>query len=175
MDRLKKYDIDIINLVDGEHVFQYTSDEDFFDAFPQSLIQKGNFDARLVLHKSPTMIRLDFDVKGDVERECDRTLESYEEPVNTNNRVFLKFGDRDEELTDEIEMIQRGTMRINVAKYLYEFIALSLPVKSLHPDLRGEESEGDLLVYSGASEEEAEEESIDPRWEVLKRISKKTM
>jgi len=176
VEELKKYNIDIHNLADGEYVYNYASDRAFFEEFPQDLIQEGRFDANLVLLKSPTMIRLDFDVKGVVERECDRTLEKYEEAFDTSSRVFLKFGDRDEELTEEIELIQRNTQRINVAKYIYEFIVLALPVKSLLPGLRTEadDDEEDVLVYSGVSEgaEEEESEEIDPRWEVLKNLTK---
>lgn len=177
MGELKKYNIDILSLAEKEHVYQYASDSSFFQEFPQDLIQEGRFEAKLVLHKSATMIRLDFQVKGVAEQVCDRTLEVYEEGFELENRIFLKFGDRDEELTDEIEMIQRNTARINVARYIYDFIALALPVKKLHPRLRREENddEDEVLVYGSASSDQAadgaaEDTPIDPRWEALKNI-----
>ncbi|GAA4443041.1 DUF177 domain-containing protein [Ravibacter arvi] len=177
MEELKKYNIDIVGLAEREHVFHYTSGDGFFQEFEQDLIEKGRFEADLVLQKSSTMIRLDFKISGVVGQVCDRTLEPYDEHFETENRIFLKFGDRDEELTDEIEMIQRNTARINVARYVYDFIALALPVKKLHPRLRSDENgeEEEVLVYgtsadSPKGETASSEEDIDPRWAALKGI-----
>lgn len=173
MEELKKYNIDIFSLAEKEHVYHYASGSEFFSEFPQDLIGKGRFEARLVLDKSSTMLRLDFDIKGVIEQVCDRTLEEYEEEVATENRIFLKFGDRDEELTDEIEMIQRNTARINVARYIYDFIALALPVKKLHPRLRGGEEADDaeeVLVYGHSKGDDPVGGEADPRWEALKSI-----
>lgn len=176
MEELKKYNIDIFSLAEKEHVYHYASGSEFFREFPQDLIEKGKFEADLVLDKSPTMLRLDFHIKGVIGQVCDRTLEEYEEEVGTENRIFLKFGDRDEELTDEIEMIQRNTARINVARYIYDFIALALPVKKLHPRLRSEE-EGDgadeVLVYGQPGADDTAGSEVDPRWEALKSIKQK--
>ena len=176
MEELKKYSIDIVSLAEKQHEYHYASDSKFFQELEQDLISEGHFEATLLLDKSPTMLRLDFSIKGVVELECDRSLELYEEHFETTNRLFLKFGDRDEELTDEIEMIQRNTSRINVARYIYDFIALSLPVKRLHPSLRkeDEDDEEEYLVYGTGSDEESSEEAekVDPRWEALKKINK---
>lgn len=179
MEELKKYNIDIISLAEREHAYSYASDSRFFQEFDQDLIKKGHFEATLTLEKSSTMLRLDFFIKGVAEQECDRTLELYDQEFETRNRLFLKFGDRDEELTDEIEVIQRNTARINVARYIYDYIALSLPVKRLHPSLRSEENDEDdeVLVYGTMTNHKSDEtepaEETDPRWEALKSINKK--
>jgi len=173
VEELKKYNIEIFSLAEKEHVYEYESGSAFFKEFPQDIIEKGEFEARMVLDKSSTMLRLDFHIKGLIGQVCDRTLEEYEEEVETENRIFLKFGDRDEELTDEIEMIQRNTARINVARYIYDFIVLALPVKKLHPRLRGGEEVGDaedLLVYGHLSGDDQADGEVDPRWEALKDI-----
>ena len=100
--------------------------------------------------------------------------------------MILKFGDHDEELTEEIEIIRRNTAQINVARYIFDFIVLSLPMKKLHPSQRsgadddsaeptGEE--GTLVYSSGAPADEAatdeatdDDAPIDPRWEALKKL-----
>jgi uncharacterized metal-binding protein YceD (DUF177 family) len=151
-----------------------------FQELEQDLIEFGHFKTHVVLNKSATMIQLNFHTVGSVTLTCDRSLEPFEEPIDSNERIILKFGDHNEELTEEIEIIDRNTTRINVARYLFDFIALSLPFKKIHPDLRGEEEEIDpldeadgILVYSSEdvqSEEIKEEEKIDPRWEALKKL-----
>lgn len=127
------------------------------------------------------MIQLHFHTEGSVGLVCDRSLEPYEEQFISDDRIILKFGDHNQELTDEIEIITRNTNRINIAGYIFEFIALSLPVKKIHPSLRTEDEDmfsqdedEVVLVYSSEKPEDEESEStdekIDPRWEALKKL-----
>ncbi|KAA6440312.1 DUF177 domain-containing protein [Dyadobacter flavalbus] len=177
---LSKYNIDIYGLEDKQYEYDMESGDAFFQELEQDLIEQGHFKTHIVLNKSATMIQLNFHTEGVVTLICDRSLEPFEEPIDTNERIILKFGDHDEELTEEIEIINRNTTRINVARYLFDFIALSLPIKKIHPSLRTEEDETDLLdeedgilVYSSDTSEddvEEEEEKIDPRWEALKKL-----
>lgn len=182
MKELSKYNIDIYGLEDKQYDYDMESGDAFFEELDQDLIEHGHFKTHVTLTKSATMIQLRFQTEGSVTLICDRSLEPFEEPIRSNERIILKFGDHNEELTEEIEIINRNTNRINVARYLFDFIALSLPIKKVHPDLRTEDDELDLLeddeeegilVYSSdsaADEESAEEEKIDPRWEALKKL-----
>ena len=180
MKELSKYNIDIYGLEDKQYAYEMESGDAFFQELEQDLIEFGHFKTHVVLNKSATMIQLNFHTVGSVTLTCDRSLEPFEEPIDQDDRIILKFGDHNEELTDEIEIINRNTTRINVARYIFDFIALALPVKKIHPDLRGEEEEADpfdeaegILVYSSGdaeSEETEEEEKIDPRWEALKKL-----
>ncbi len=180
---LSKYNIDIYGLEDKQYDYDMESGDAFFEEMEQDLIEHGHFKTHVVLNKSATMIQLRFHTTGSVTLTCDRSLETFEEPIDSDERIILKFGDHNEELTEEIEIISRNTNRINVARYVFDFIALSLPVKKLHPSLRTEEDDFDLeddeeegtLVYtSGGQEgdEREEEEKIDPRWEALKNLKK---
>lgn len=181
MNTLRAYDIHIAGLANKRYEYDFTSDDSFFAALEQDLIQRGNVQTHLLLDKSETMIRLDFHITGSVEQTCDRSLEGYDEPVDTRQMMLLKFGDHNEELSDEIELIERNTATINVARYIFEFIGLSLPMKRLHPRFRDEdESEGDdsegKLVYRSGPETDDETDStdssaVDPRWASLRKLS----
>jgi uncharacterized metal-binding protein YceD (DUF177 family) len=172
-----RYNIDIYGLDDKPYEFDYEIGHSFFEELEQDLIERGEFEVHLLLDKSTTMLQLCFSIKGNVELICDRSLEPYTEEVDTEGVMILKFGDHDEELTEEISIINRNTTRINVAGYIFELIALALPMKKIHPDLRTEsEKEYDYLVYSseavGNDKTEEQEEKIDPRWEALKKLKK---
>lgn len=182
---LSKYNIDIYGLEDKQYDYDMESDDAFFEEMEQDLIEHGHFKTHVILSKSATMIQLRFHTTGSVTLTCDRSLEPFEEPIDSDERIILKFGDHNEELTEEIEIISRNTNRINVARYIFDFIALSLPVKKLHPSLRTEEDDFDLeddeeegtLVYTSGGESEEgdereEEEKVDPRWEALKKLKK---
>ncbi len=178
-----RYSIDIYGLENKSYEYDYEVEPVFFQEMPQDLIEGGHFKVHLVLEKSSTMIQLRFSIAGKAELICDRSLEPFEEPLETQGLMILKFGDQDEELTEEIAIINRNRTRINVAGYIFEFIALALPMKKIHPDLRAKEddSEFETLVYSSEVDDEtpgtdesapAAEEKIDPRWEALKKLKK---
>ncbi|MVM32312.1 DUF177 domain-containing protein [Spirosoma sp. HMF4905] len=179
MNPLRAYDIHIVGLDNKRYEYDFTSDTSFFVAMDQELIKAGNVETHLILEKSETMIRLDFHIVGMVEQTCDRSLDEYDEPVDTEQTMLLKFGDHNEELSDEIELIERSTTTINVARYIFEFISLSLPMKRLHPRFRDEDDDDDdqngKVIYRSGDEEannDADDQSaIDPRWAALRKLS----
>lgn len=158
------------------------SGDPFFAELEQDLIERGHFKSQIVMDKSSTMLQFNFRIEGSVELVCDRSLEPYEEHFKTEDRLILKFGDRDEELSDEIVLINRNTNRVNVAGYIFEFIALALPVKKIHPDYRKDDDDDDftqeaqesVLVYTSEGGSPAADtqstEAVDPRWEALKKL-----
>ncbi|MFD2938197.1 YceD family protein [Spirosoma flavum] len=179
MNPLRAYDIHIVGLDTKRYEYDFTSDNTFFVALEQELIKAGNVQTHLVLEKSETMIRLEFHIVGEVEQICDRSLDEYNEPVDTQQTMLLKFGDHNEELSDEIELIERNTSTINVARYIFEFISLSLPMKRLHPRFRDEDDQedddqnGKLIYRSGetTNNDADDQTNIDPRWAALRKLS----
>ena len=71
--------------------------------------------------------------------------------------------------------ISRDTVSLELGQYIYEFIALAIPLKKLHPRFQEEADEGDAegkIVYSSSAEptETKNGEEIDPRWNILKKL-----
>src|SRR6185312_9543622 len=124
MKALRKYDIDIFNLNNGVHDYEYEIDSSFFESFEDSYIQKGNLKVKLALNKSETLLQSSFNIEGVVELICDRSLETFDYEINTNNNLIFKYGQEYIELTDEIITIPQNAQKINVAQYIYEFIGL---------------------------------------------------
>jgi len=173
---LSKYDINIHGLEEKRYTFDFEGSDDFFEAFEPSFIEKGHFVAKVNLIKNSTLIQLDFEITGSVEVTCDRSLELYDEPFVIHERFIYKYGEKHEEVSDEMEIIPRGAATINIAQHIYDFIAVSLPMKKLHPKFRDEDFDEDgKLVYSSEStqEENDDEQEIDPRWAALSQLKKK--
>jgi uncharacterized metal-binding protein YceD (DUF177 family) len=177
---LAKYDVEIQGLKLEKYVFEYESGSEFFEALEQDLIQSGHFKTILTLEKTSTMLILDFQIVGHVELICDRSLEDFKEPINIKERLIVKFGDHNEELSDEIVLLKHETPRLNVAQPIFDYMALSLPMKRLHPRFRTEndgddDTEGVLVFSSGQEPEQDDQPNIekpaaDPRWEALKKL-----
>ncbi|MDR6197045.1 DUF177 domain-containing protein [Siphonobacter sp. SORGH_AS_0500] len=173
---IRKYDVDILQLENKHYDFEFEGGEEFFKALEQDLIDKGEFKAKVGLDKSSTMLQLSFDIQGSYELVCDRSLDSFQEPFYTKEKQILKFGDKAEQISDEIELIPWDTATINVARYLFDFIGLTVPMKKLHPRFRTESSEdeedetNETLIYTSIPADEEKEPEVDPRWEALKKL-----
>lgn len=163
--------VNIPSLKNGQHEFQYEIKNSFFERFEGDLVEKGAGNCGLVLKKSETMMQLAFELDLQVELICDRSLEPFQFPIKEKHELIVKFGEQDEELSEDLIVINRDTQTFDVAPYLYEFIGLNIPMKKLHPKFEGQESPD--LIYQSEADEEESEETIDPRWEALKKLSNK--
>lgn len=119
------------------------------------------------------MIKADLYLKGDVELICDRSLESFRFPIELTEVHYFKFGEEEEELSDELEVISKERISIDFDQLTYDLIALSLPSKKLHPRYQ-EDDEDEIegrLIFSTHIVDEKESVEPDPRWTKLKEIN----
>lgn len=186
MKTLNKYSIDIFGLSNKRHEYDFQVADAFFEAFGGELVEKGALQVQVVLDKTETMIVATFVIMGSVELICDRSLEAFGQKVNVKQKMIYKFGEEDEDISDEICIIAKDTHRLNIAQPIYDFIALSLPMKRIHPKFEDtqypEDSEQEgLLVYSTATAEDESsltdeddtsnsEPVTDPRWAALQKL-----
>ena len=168
---LKSFEINLVRLENGIHHFQFELVPDFFETFENNLVEEGFGKASLVMDKSESMMVLNFTIEVDVLLICDVSTESYRESLNCQKKHIVKFGLTSEELSDEISTIDMGMQILNVSGYIYEFVSLEIPMKKVHPSLRGQER-ADLVYKDETSSlnDQEQENKIDPRWEVLKKI-----
>lgn len=169
------YIIEISSLKNQDYEYDFLVTDRFFQLFPGSLIEQGNVNIKVLLRKSETMLQLHFKLSGSIVLVCDRSLENFDFPIKSEAKLILKFGASNEVINDDLEIISRDTIEINVAQYIYEYIVLEVPMKKLHPKFQDDsEDEEDVLVYS-SEENEPENEpekdtDIDPRWQALKKL-----
>jgi uncharacterized protein len=171
MNVLDGFNIDIFKLNEGSHNYEFKFEEDFFAEFEDSIIEIGRGDVRTILEKNESFMKLAVTIEGEVELECDRSLDKFMYHFKTERRFIFKYGEEEQELDDEIIIITRNKQRLNIAQYIYECIGLEVPMKKLHPRFGKEENENDELIYSSETDQEEEKpEIIDPRWDKLKNL-----
>jgi len=178
--KLKEFDINLVGLKDKKHEYDFVLDNNFFGIFEQNLVNGGQLTAHVEMDKSPLLLNFDISIKGTVNLTCDRSLEEFDYPVEIHQNLLIKFGEEDVELDENVLQITHGAQKINIAQHLFDYIGLAIPMKKLHPRFVTDEAEeGDILIYSTAketSETETEageqEENNDPRWDILKNLSK---
>jgi uncharacterized metal-binding protein YceD (DUF177 family) len=177
MRELKEFDIEVIRLTNGKHLFEYTLGDSFFQLFPDTLVDKGSLVARVELEKNDRLMMATFAIEGTITLICDRSLEEFEEPVSFTEKLTFKYGEEFVELSEEIIQIPYDTQKLNLAQYLYEFIGLQVPMKKLHPKFRKEEEDEDYetskkFIYKSDLLEDEDTFNTDPRWDALKKIKK---
>jgi len=166
------YSINILGLSNKAHTFDFTIGDEFFKKYGTEIVQGGDFEAKVVLDKHETFIDGDFSITGKASVTCDRSLEPFDQPVKVHRKVLFKYGEEPTELSDEIVVITRDQVDIELGQFIYEFINLDIPMKKLHPRFRDEEENEDdktegKIVYKSDSDENDE---TDPRWEKLKKL-----
>jgi uncharacterized metal-binding protein YceD (DUF177 family) len=175
--KINEYDINLVNLSEKKHEYDFVLDNDFFALFDQNLVNGGQLQAHVLLDKSSLLLNFTFNIKGHVNLTCDRSLETFDYPVELEEILLVKFGDQEVELDENVLQIPYDAQSINMAQHLFDYIGLAIPMKKLHPRFEVDEnSDEDILIYSTAKEaaesaENKDEDIIDPRWEILKKLN----
>jgi uncharacterized metal-binding protein YceD (DUF177 family) len=176
MKKLNEYLIPFAGLKLGKHQFEYQINKTFFDHFEYDDFENTDIQVELVLEKKSLMLELHFKHEGTVYVPCDVTGEMFDLPVEGNMKVVVQYGEEFNNENEELLILPHGEHQIDVSQYMYEMIALSVPIKRVHPGIE----DGTLksaaldklneLSVNEVQEEVEEEKEIDPRWDKLKQL-----
>ncbi|GAA5044126.1 DNA-binding protein [Marivirga lumbricoides] len=175
MEKLKEFDIQIYKLSNKLHEYEFFVDNDFFSLFEGEIVESGRFSIKIELDKRENLIELNINFEGYLNLVCDRSLKDFEKPISLRKKLLYKYGEEEAELEDDVFVITKTTQSINPAHFIYETIALEVPLKKIHPDeeLEDEESNEYIYIDDSLDSEEEENEEVDPRWEALKNLKNK--
>jgi uncharacterized protein len=175
MDWLIQYSIPVRGLRNGTHQFDFQVDQAFFSQFENSPVADGNVDVVFTLDKRPDMFVLTFDLTGTVKTDCDRCLAQIDLPVEDAQNLIVKFSDQEEAEDADVVFVHPDIQHLNVARYVYEFIILSMPIIKVY-DCENEVNRPcnqEMLRYIQNGKDDAENEADpNPFWEELKKLNK---
>lgn len=172
MDPLVSFVIPIRGLFPGQHDYIFDIDAFFFKQFESSPIQDGEVKVELSLDKQPDMYELWFQFEGTVKADCDRCLAPINLPIEGRERLLVKFSLEETFEDAEVIYINPETPKLSVAKYIYEFICLSLPIIKTY-DCRAEKVRPcDEEMLSHLEQPSEEEPENNPIWDELKKLKK---
>lgn len=156
MGKLDGYKVDLKGMATDTVSYRWQADNDFFSAVQGSEIKQGLLDVALRVKRTSGAYELEFQLQGEVEVTCDRCLESMNQPIDAFCTLRVVMG---EDFVDDgdVVVIPAREGIINVAWNIYEFAALQIPLRHVHPDCE-------------ALSESSEEERVDPRWAELKKL-----
>jgi uncharacterized metal-binding protein YceD (DUF177 family) len=128
----------------------------------------------VTLEKEDGMLKLDFTIQATVTLPCDRCLEEMEMYVEGYNELIVKFGEGEEEESEDVIVLPVKAHEIDVSQYIYEYITMLIPLRNVHPDDENGNSTCDpeaLKELEKYEHHEHEQKPQDPRWDVLKNIN----
>jgi uncharacterized metal-binding protein YceD (DUF177 family) len=175
MKPLKAFDIQFVGLKLGKHNYKFEIDYKFFEYFEYDDFNNVNVIVDINLVKKSTFLELNFQANGLVNVNCDLTNENYDEKLSACFDLVVNFGNEYNDENDEILILPHGEYEINVAHYIYELIALSLPLKRVHPGVEDGTLGSDILkkledLSPKCIDNNTPTEDTDPRWEKLKKL-----
>ncbi|MCD8266433.1 MAG: DUF177 domain-containing protein [Prevotellaceae bacterium] len=145
-----------------EEAYCWEVDDSFF-AEAGGELQRGRLSVEMKSRKlTASAFELKFRLRGDVEVECDRCLEPMRQPVAGESALLVRIAGKDE---DDGETLTTADGEVDLAWNVYEMIALSLPMRHVHP-----EGECKGAVAEALSHYEGQQEA-DHRWDTLREIT----
>ena len=171
MGSLEQFKIDLKDLKDELTRLEFDLDKDYFDALDETDVQSGALHVSVSIRKASGFFELQFHTVGTVDVVCDRCLDLMEQPIETDNRLVVKLGSTVPE-DDDVVMVDEDEGILDTSWYIYEFIALAIPIQHVHAPGKCNPAMTQVLEELSADRSGDEESSpaTDPRWDALKEL-----
>ena len=171
MSILESLKIDLAGLAEGATAFSFDLGDDYFEAVGGGEVKGGAVRLELTASRSGAMVRLGFHTEGTVVVPCDICLDDMEQAVCADNTLTARIGEEYSE-DDDLITVGKGDPLLDVSWFVYESIALSLPVRHVHAPGKCNPAMIKVLEeHSAARSGEGDaEEAVDSRWSELEKL-----
>jgi len=174
MNKKSKYTISFGSLTVGKYAFSLSIEDDFFELFADNElgIEKGQVSVQVELTKYNTHLVFDFSIKGEIEVVCDRCLDNFRLPIKGKEKLYVKFGEFDSDITDidDTMVLKHGSSEIDLAQHLFEYICLRKPVRCVHPLDKNGKSQCNEDMIKKLQNYLSESPREDARWNKLQNL-----
>lgn len=177
MKELKEFTIPFVGLKTGEHHFDFTIDNTFFEHFEYDELNSARFDLDVLLNKKTTLLEFDLSFKGLANVDCDITNEPFDQKVTGEYHFVVKFGEEYNDENEDLLILPHGSYEVNIQQYIYESIVLAFPTRRIHPGVEDGTLKSEILEKLEElspklpqEEKNREGDSTDPRWDDLKKL-----
>ena len=170
---LERFDIDLKALTDEVTPLSWELDDQYFESLEDVQVQGGSLHVSGSIRKTVGFFELSLHTDGTVRIPCDRCLDMMDQPIEADLRMIVKLGSEYRE-DDEVITVDENEGVLHVAWFLYESIALAVPIQHVHQP--GDCNDAMMRVleeHSAARSSDADAKEIDPRWSALLKLKEK--
>ncbi|MBP3826706.1 MAG: DUF177 domain-containing protein [Prevotella sp.] len=163
--------IDLKGLQEGLTTLEYTLDDTYFQEIESSEISDGQVHVKVEIRKTRMFWELMLHTEGLVTIPCNLCMDDMEQLIAADNRLVVKLGEENNE-DDELVIVDEDEGILDLSWYIYEFIALAIPIRHVHAPGKCNAAMMKVLEEHSTDRSSDEESttSVDPRWEKLKNI-----
>jgi uncharacterized protein len=170
-----EYSICFVGLKDGKHDFSFQIDHQLFERFGNTEIEHADIEIDVVLTKKPNHLKFDFEISGTITTQCDRCLDSLQIEIDDCQELYVSFGETTSDLTDidDTMILARSEDKIDLAKHIYDYIILNIPLKAIHPEDDSGKSLCNTEMLNTIEKHITSQQgknNTDPRWDKLKDL-----
>ena len=164
--------IDLKGLQEGLTTLEYTLDDTYFQEIESSEISAGQVHVKVEIRKTRMFWELMLHTEGLVTIPCNLCMDDMEQLIAADNRLVVKLGEENNE-DDELVIVDEDEGILDLSWYIYEFIALAIPIRHVHAPGKCNAAMMKVLEEHSTDRSSDEESttSVDPRWEKLKNIN----
>ena len=172
MKKGSEYVVRFSELKEETETFEFFLEESFFQFHRSSEWASGRINAVVDVKKRPDGITIDCQMNGGLMVTCDRCLELFTLPVHLGQRLYVKYGKEAQELDDNIVVVAREENQIELGRFFYEYLLLSVPMKRVHPGGTGGKDgcNREMIEKLDRHLVNQQIENNDPRWDELKKL-----
>ena len=172
MCSIEQFRIDLKALPQGVSTYQYRLNDEYFKAIGAPDVERGELSCCLSVDRTEDFFELNFHTEGVIHIPCDICLDDMDQSIETDNRLVVKFGE-DYSEDDDLVTVAENEGILDVSWFIYEFIALNIPIKHVHAPGKCNPAMIEMLKeHSAARSGEEDEEVVDPRWAALLKLKK---
>lgn len=171
MYSFEPFKVDLLEVKDEPKTLELNLDDDYFKAIGGSEVNGGAVCMTVSVRNTAGTYELRFHCEGTVKVPCDLCLDEMDQPVSADNRLSAKLGEQYSE-DDDLITVERESGVLDLSWFVYEFVALAVPVRHVHePGQCNPEMTALLKEHeAGSLPDNGQEEDIDPRWSELKKL-----
>ena len=171
MEFLDQFRIDLKAVEDVEERHYDVTDE-FFAALDTPEVSRGKVAVDLQIRKVAGAFELLFHTEGSVVVACDLCLDDMDQPIDSDNQLLVKLGQENSE-DDELIVVDENEGILDTAWFIYEFIALAIPIRHVHAPGKCNAAMTETLKKLSATRSGNGDgtQTMDPRWGKLRELN----
>lgn len=178
MRQHQQFEIAFAGLKQGVHHFSFQIDDAFFTSFYPPDFRDSELTVSLAMDKKENFFLLNFEITGTIWANCDRCGDLFElsiwdeHPLIVKQVYDLSETERDED--PNVTYISLQDSVLNIAKWVYEFSLLSIPLQRIHPnDKEGNSTCNPIVLKKLEEMKKRDQTKGNPLWKGLEQFRNK--
>ena len=171
MKNKDEFDIHLIGLMAGIHMFEYKLTPSFFKQFDYCAWECCEVLVQIQLKNHETFFDIQLSGSGWVKVPCDLTGEYFDQEIHPKADLLVKYQDQLNQLDYRVWSIPYGEHTLNLSKFIFEVVVLSLPEKRIHPSIAYQDGQH---IEFWTHQKSNRSKTTDPRWDKLNKLLKTT-